>query len=358
MSATEKKEETKSIAKSQPSHSERFTNMVVKEFSSNAGELNLTNFQKKLCQNYFIKIDSTLKDAEKKRMAKSEQYRDALALTWENVNMQKLAQDVVAFSSVGLDPMQPNHINIIPYKNTATSKYDMGFIIGYRGCELKANKYGLDVPDATIVELVFKNDKFVPLKKDSKNKIENYTFDIVNPFDRGELIGGFYYHVFNDNPEKNTLVMFSKAEIEKRKPAYASAEFWGGEKDKYESGKKVGKETVDGWYNEMCYKTLCRAAFNSITIDSEKIDAHYQYMITKERESSGASAILNLNTAKEKAMDNAETIQFTEETAPDEVPATTETTEAPQSTTGFTDAEKAEIAKEEAEEIAKQAKKG
>lgn len=48
--------------------------------------------------------------------------------------------------------------------------------------------------------------------------------------------------------------------------------FWGGEKDKWENGKKVGKETVEGWYKEMCWKTVYRAAYGNITIDSQKID--------------------------------------------------------------------------------------
>ncbi len=79
-------------AKVEMSQSERFTNMVMMEFAGNTGnKLELTTFQRKLIQNYFIKLDSTLKDAEKKRMAKKEENRDALSLVWDNVNMQKLA---------------------------------------------------------------------------------------------------------------------------------------------------------------------------------------------------------------------------------------------------------------------------
>ena len=73
----------------QPTHSERFTNAIEREFSSNAGELNLTSYQRKLCQNYFIKIDSKLKELEVKRMKTPEQYRDPLAFTWENINLPK-----------------------------------------------------------------------------------------------------------------------------------------------------------------------------------------------------------------------------------------------------------------------------
>lgn len=262
----------------QKAASEKFTVAVMKEFSSNVGELSLTSFQKRLIQNYFIKLDRTLKEAEIKRIQKG-QNADQTPLTWQNVNMPKLAQDVVALSLVGLDPLQSNHINMIPYKNNSTGLYDINPLIGYRGMELKAKKYGLDIPDDVIVELVYKNDRFKEIKKSSTNKIETYEFEIVNSFERGELVGGFYYLNFFNNPEKNKIRVFNKSQIEKRKPKYASAEFWGGTKDKWQGGKVVGKEQIEGWYEEMAYKTLCRVAYNSITIDSEKIDDHFAHII-------------------------------------------------------------------------------
>lgn len=321
-----------------PSQSERFTNAIVKEFSSNNGAVTITPFQKKLCQNYFIKIDQTLKDAEKKRLAKSEEYRDALSLTWENVNMSKLAVDVIAFSSVELDPTQPNHINMIPYKNTANQKYDMGFVIGYRGMELKAKKYGLDVPNDVVVELVYSNDKFKQHKKDRNNPVESYEFEIINDFDRGEVIGGFWYHDFKDAPDKNKIKVFSLKDIEKRKPAYASAEFWGGEKDKWEKGadgknKKVGKEKIEGWFEEMALKTISRHAYNAITIDSKKIDDNYLAIIQKDTEMKDAivqnEVIANANKSsldfEEAEVVEDEVLQITAEAStelePEEVPA-------------------------------------
>lgn len=259
--------------------SERFTNKVIAEFNSGVGEVALSDSQKRLAQNYFMGIDLALKTAEANRLRKSEKYRDPVPVTWNNIDMEKLARDVVTYARIGLDPMQKNHIHPIPFKNNNTDKYDIAFIEGYRGLELKAVKYGLDVPDAVIVELVYENDKFKPIKKDMKNSIESYEFEIVNPFDRGSIIGGFYYHIYNENPEKNKLVMFSIKDIEKRKPAYASVEFWGGEKDIWENDKKTGKkEQVEGWYEQMCWKTIYRAAYNDITIDSQKIDDNYLRM--------------------------------------------------------------------------------
>lgn len=267
------------------SPSERFAMAVEREFSASAGgDIALTGFQKKLCQNYFLKIDMMLKDTEKKRLAKPEKYREPLPLDWSNVNIPKLAVDVIIFSSIGLDPMQPNHINVIPYKNSATNKYDLGFIMGYRGIELKAKKYGYDVPNEIVVELVYAKDHFKQIKKDTNTPIENYEFKVINSFDRGELVGGFYYFDYTDNPKKNKIRVFTKADIDKRKPSTASPEFWGGTKDKWENGQKNGTVDVAGWYDEMAYKTICRAAYNAITIDSEKIDANYLKVIQAERD--------------------------------------------------------------------------
>ena len=306
---TEKKGTDTSLAKKEMSQSERFTEMVMKQFTNNAGELALTNYMRKLCQNYFIRIDQTLKDLEKKRLSKPEKYRDELAFDWKNVNLSKLAVDVVSYSSVGLDPTQPNQVNCIPYKNNTTNKFDIGFIIGYKGLELKVKKYGLDIPDDVVVELVYKNDKFKQIKKDINNKVEGYTLEVVDDFNRGEIVGGFYYHVYFDRPERNKLRVFSKADIEKRKPGYASVEFWGGEKDKWENGKKIGKEHIAGWFDEMAYKTIYRAAYNALTIDSQKIDDHYQSVMALEREILDSRVMLEI---KENA-NQGEAIGFEED---------------------------------------------
>lgn len=259
------------VAKQEESMSTRFMNAVVREFSGSVGEVALTNFQRRLAQNYFIALDQALEKAEQRRNSK----KNDLPVTWANVNMQQLALDVVAAARVGLDPAQPNHVNMVPYKNNKTGKYDIGFIDGYRGIELKAVKYGLDVPDGVIVELVYANDTFKPIKKDHRNKVESYEFEVTNPFDRGDVVGGFYYHSYSENPSKNKLAVISLKDILKRKPQYAAAEFWGGEKTIWKDGKPVGKEKVEGWYEHMCWKTIYRAAYRDITIDSQKIDDDY-----------------------------------------------------------------------------------
>ncbi|WP_179022026.1 recombinational DNA repair protein (RecE pathway) [Winogradskyella forsetii] len=286
---TKKKTEVATLNNATPS--ERFTQAVIKEFPTGLSNepVELTSFQKKLIQNYFIKVDAVLNEAEQKRLAKSENYRDAVALTWQNVNMNKLALDVVAYSSIGLDPLQKNHISPIPYKNNKTGKYDINLMEGFNGLELKARKYGYDVPDDVIFELKYSTDHFKSKKKSVDNKIESYEFEIQDDFNRGELEGGFYYQIFIDNPEKNKLIVLNRAQIEKRKPKYASAEFWGGEKDEWNNGKKTGKkEKVEGWEEEMFMKTLKRHCWDKINIDSQKIDDHLQHVLQSEAQSNDA----------------------------------------------------------------------
>lgn len=266
------------------SQSERFTEAVIKEFTSEVGVPQVNQFQRRLIQNYFMKLNGNLKDAEKKRMMKTEATRDAVPVTWENINMQKLAEDVVSFSMVGLDPAQKNHVNLIPYKNNLTKKYDVTFITGYKGTELIAMRFGMDIPDNVVVELVYETDTFKVHKKNRNNTIEGYDFEVNEPFKRGEIIGGFYAYEYS-NPLKNKVVFFPLDEILKRKPAYASPEFWGGEKTKYKDGKPDGKEKIDGWYKEMCYKTVYRAAFGAITIDSEKINDHVMRVVDADLKS-------------------------------------------------------------------------
>jgi recombination protein RecT len=257
----------------------------MRNFTQENGEVQITNQQQRLCQSYFIKIDQMLKAAEIKRLAKSEKFREPLAYVWDNVNMNKLAVDVVAFSSVGLDPMQKNHLHPIPYKNTALNKYDISFTKGYNGIELVAKKYGVDVPDDVVIRIVYSNEKFTPIYKDSDNKKESFIHKpSENPFDRGDIVGGYYYHVYFEHPEKNKLRVFSMNDIEKRIPKTASVEFWGGEKDTWVDGKKTGKEQVDGWRDEMVWKTLKRAAWDAINIDSQKIDKEIQNVLAQENE--------------------------------------------------------------------------
>lgn len=293
-----------------PSPSERFMLAVDREVGQQVGKVALTEFQRKLIQNYFIKIDMVMKDAEQRRMAKNEKYRDPLPYDWKNVNLQKLALDVIAYSSVGLDPLQDNHINPIPYKNNNLQKYEITFIPGYKGEQIKASKYGIDVPDEVIVELVYSTDSFRAIKKDKSNDVESYEFNINDPFNRGEIIGGFWYHRFFNEPKKNRLRVFSKADIDKRRPDKASPEFWGGEKTTWENGKPTGKEIVEGWYDEMAFKTIFKNAWKSITIDSQKIDDALRMIIERESQKLDEQVIKQIQENANGAGTNAPAIGF------------------------------------------------
>ena len=69
----------------------------------------------------------------------------------------------------------------------------------------------------------------------------------------------------------------------KRKPEKASGEFWGGKKNVWENGKKVEVET-DGWFEEMCLKTVKREVYSAKNMprDPKKIDDAYEYMRMQE----------------------------------------------------------------------------
>lgn len=268
--------------------SERFTNTVLKEFGSNvAGALQVTDYQRQLIQGYFIGIDRALKMAEEARIRKNENNRDHkydnnLPVTWANTNLNDLALDVVHYARMGLDMMQDNHLFPIPYKNNKTNKYDVTLMPGYNGIQYIAEKYAVEKPLAVTIELVYSTDTFKPIKKSKDNKVESYEFEINNAFDRGSIVGGFGYIEYAD-PVKNKLIIMTRKDIEKRKPAYASAEFWGGTAKVWENGKQIEKET-DGWYEEMCLKTLKREVYSAkhIPRDPKKIDDNYQYMKMRE----------------------------------------------------------------------------
>lgn len=162
--------------------------------------------------------------------------------------------------------------------------YSITLMEGYNGIRYQAEKYALDPFKAVTVEVIYQNDTFRMVKKDSRNPVEGYELDIPNPFDRGEPVGVFGYIEYDD-PAKNKLVVFSKADVMKRKPKYASPEFWGGEKTVYENGKQV-KTHLDGWLPEMFEKTMKREIYGSKRIprDPDKVDESYQYIRQREQQ--------------------------------------------------------------------------
>lgn len=321
-----KKEQTE-LQKQELTASERFTGMVMKEFQGNVGTLTLNEYQKQLIRGYFIGIDNALKKAEEARINKNswkstrEEDKNNLPITWQNVNMNDLAIAVVHHAKLGLDMQISNHLNAIPYKNNKTNKYDIGFLKGYKGLEYIATQFSLYPIRNITIELTYSNDVFEIVNKDN---ITRYNFVIKNPFDRGEIVGGFGYIQYVDET-RNKIITLSKKDIDKRKPAYAAAEFWGGEKDKWENGKKVGKEKIDGWYEEMARKTIARATYNAVPIDPKKVNESYAYVV--ERDDTAYENIIEAQVEEEIDENaNKEYIDIdTGEIKPIEAPASEET---------------------------------
>ena len=267
--------------------SERFVNMVIHEFTDKyCQNIQLTNYQKSLGRGYFRCIDKMLKTAEENRQRsnasnKDHRYDNPLPFTWNNVDREMLAVDAVYNARLGLDMEQPNHLHPIAFKNNKTNKYTINLLLGYNGKIYLAEKYALVPPKSVTYNLVYSKDTFRVIKKGLNQPFDSYEFEITSPFDRGEIIGGFGYIEYEDS-SKNELIIMTKKDIDKRKPRFASANFWGGEVTEWKNGQKA-TELKEGWYEEMCRKTLIREVYGQkhIPLDPKKIDTEY-YRLKQE----------------------------------------------------------------------------
>lgn len=272
----------------EPTVSERFISKVIDECKATSnGQFDVTDGQRKLIQEYFHGIDAALVAAEAKRQAQvlaGSRYASEVPVTWANVNLNGLALDAVYYSRLGLSMQAPNTLHPIPFFNKRSNKYDLNFMLGYRGKGYIAKKFALNPFKNVIFELVYANDKFEITKKAGfDDDGDKYVFSISNPFDRGEVVGGFGFVQYEDS-SMNRLYTMSLKEILKRKPKNASVEFWGGEKDVWKNGKKVGTEKVDGWYEEMLLKTVKRHVYGMIDLDPSKITEDFEYVMRREGE--------------------------------------------------------------------------
>lgn len=276
------------IVKADKTVSERFIGKVIDECkAASNGRFEITDEQRRLVQEYFYGIEEVLKASEIKRQAQvaaGSKYAPAVAYTWNNVNLNRLALDSVYYSRLGLSMQSRNHLYPIPFFNKATGLYDVNFMMGYRGMGYLAKKFALQPFKHCVCELVYKNDDFKVVKKAGfDGDGDRYEFSIPTPFDRGEVVGGFGYVQYEDS-SMNRLYTISIAELLKRKPKNASPEFWGGEKDKWDKGKRVGTEKVDGWYEQMLYKTLYRFVYGQIELDPSKVTEEMTYIRKREEE--------------------------------------------------------------------------
>lgn len=115
-----------------PEASERFTNQIMSQFQAEAGSpVQFTAYERALAQHLFLKVDSCLKEFEKKRRESGKESQ--APFIWQNVNMRKLALDAVHRIQLGLDALIPAHIYPIPYFNGKEKLYDIDLRVGYRG---------------------------------------------------------------------------------------------------------------------------------------------------------------------------------------------------------------------------------
>lgn len=242
------------IVKAEPTVSERFTGMVLREIQSTIGTgIQINEDQKRLAQHLFVKIDATLQTLEVKR---AQQDSKGVPITWANVNMQKLSLDAMHRIELGLDALIPNHIHPIPYLNKRTGKYDLDLRVGYVGKDYYRRTVALEEPVDIIYELVYSTDKFIAKKKDFQNKVESFEFEITNPFERGEIVGGFGYIVYKDET-RNKLILVTKKDFDRSKSAAKSSDFW-------------SKHPA-----EMMFKTLVHRVTDKLTIDPRKVTTSF-----------------------------------------------------------------------------------
>lgn len=287
---TEKKTQNPQALEKKPEKqltaSERFTNEVMRQFEAEAGmPAAFSDYERTLAQHLFLKIDSMLKEFEAKRL--QSRNNEKAPYIWENINLRKLAPDAVHRIKLGLDALIPNHIHPIPYFNGKEGKYDLDLRVGYRGKHYYRVMNALEKPLDVRYELVYSNDKFKPIMKSFNNEIESYEFEITNPFDRGHVIGGFGYIMFED-PRKNKLVIVSKKDFDKSMNLAQSKDFW------------------TKFPEQMMYKTLVHRVTDHLQIDPKSVNAPaYAYVEAQDNDFVMESAIVN---AEIKANANREVI--------------------------------------------------
>jgi recombination protein RecT len=258
--------------------SERFLNNIQKQFAAEAGSpVAFSAYEKGLAQHLFLKLDSVLKDFEAKRINSGK--TNQTPYTWENVEMRKLSLDAVHTVQLGLDALIANHVHPVPYFNGKTKKYDLDLRVGYVGKAYYRMEAAVEKPKDVIIELVYSNDFFKPIKKSFSNRIESYEFEIKNPFDRGTIVGGFGYLVYDD-PSKNKLIIVSEADFEKSRKAAKGDTFWSNHPE------------------QMRYKTLVHRVTEKLQIDPKKVNASYLHMENKDTEDSVKREV-NENANKE-----------------------------------------------------------
>ncbi len=232
--------------------SARFQADVERQFEAELGRgRKFTALEQRLTQHMFLKVDQALKASEADRVKKNKQ---VTPFNWTTINRQKLALDTVHIVSLGLDPLIPNHVWPVTYWNSASKTYTVDLRVGYIGRDFIARKHAMDPPLAVHYELVHETDEFRALPKSSSREVEGYEFEIHQPFDRGAIVGGFGYLVYDD-PRKNKLLLVTQRDFERSSTAAQTKDFW-------------NKNDV-----EMHLKTVVHRVASKIPLDPEKVNS-------------------------------------------------------------------------------------
>lgn len=234
-----------------PAVSVRFVNEVERQFAEEMGSsIEFTDYQKKLAQHMFLKVDQSLKEFEDQRISKN---KKKTPYKWDNVNMRSLALEAVHKVSLGLDALMKNHVHPVPYFNKHNKKYDVELTTGYKGLIYIAKNYALDPQPIDIkAELVHETDHFKPLKNNIERLGDDYEFKIENPFgDPGPVQGGFGYIIYDD-PKLNQLVLVKKEDLKKAEEQAPMSSIW------------------QKWPEKMKKKTVVRRTVDEIDLDPEK----------------------------------------------------------------------------------------
>jgi len=257
------------LAKADKTISQNFVAKVEKQFIAEIGApIAWNSLHRALAQHLYVKIDAQLQALEVKR-SNSRQKASDPPITWENINMTKLAIDATQIVMLELDASLSGHVYPIPYLNKRTKKYDLDLQVGYKGVDHVHRKFAIDVPVDIVYELVHETDKFSYGRNDQG--IAWVKHERTNPFDPGKVIGGFGYITYEDQ-RKNRVVIVEQREFDKARKGAKSNDFWGGEQKEWVDGKLVETGFDEKFEKEMQFKTVVRRVCKTIALDSSKIN--------------------------------------------------------------------------------------
>lgn len=243
----------------------RFTTSVVSAFTDIA-KVQVTEKQKTIIANYYVKLNEMLVSQN---------------IPWQKIKMNDLALTLAHMAKLNLD-MSLGHLSFIPFNNYKEGTVTLAPVISAGGYEYIAKEYGVEKINHVTVELVYATDKFLMIKKDANHNSDSYTFEVANPFNRGNVVGGFGYLEFEDET-KNKIITMSVEEILKYKPAKAKEEFWSGENAK-----------------RMYEKTIAKQLLKRVVLDPDKVnDIQSTFKVIDEKDMD-----YNAEIAKEEVNEN------------------------------------------------------